>query len=59
MPFKEVEQRPLDVPRRIPALNPGFAGQVQPVEDFAPDIELELTGGLVANTHRSGVLIAG
>ena len=36
---------------------PGLAGAVQPVEELAVDVELELAGGLVADPDRPGPLV--
>ena len=45
--------------RRRSAVEPGLAGAVQPVQHLAPDVELELVGGGVADPDRRGALVPG
>ncbi len=52
-----VHERLLQVPGVVLLLQPGLAGEEEAVEDLAPDVELQLPGGLVADAHRRGPLV--
>src|SRR5690349_329974 len=59
MSFEPVEDSALDFPCGVEGLEAGFAGQVETVEDFTPDVELQLIRGEVPNPDWSGGVKAG
>ena len=56
--LEELEQRLLQVPGRLVALQADVPAQVQGVHDLAVDVELELVDGRVADPHRPRPLVA-
>src|SRR5690242_291034 len=55
--FEMLRQRPLHVPRRVIACEAALAALMQRVHDFAVNVELQLDGSGVADSHGSRRLV--